>query len=258
MSSVKVGINGFGRIGRTVLRAIMDTDMQVVAINDKEMNVETMLYLLKYDSIHGHYPDQVKIEADQLVVEDQKITIFNAKKPESINWDSVGAEYIVEATGLFNRQEEAAKHFTNGARRVLVAGPSPDAKMIVYGVNHNHLRSDDIIISAATDTTNATALLAKIVNDKYEIAGGMVSTVHAVTADQPVLDSPAHKHILREGREVMNNIIPASTGAAKCLGRVIPALKEKIICTAYRVPVDCVSLIDFTVQIVKGVDMDEV
>jgi len=258
MSIPKVGINGFGRIGRMVLKAIMDTDMEVVAVNDKEMNVETMLYLLKYDSIHGPYPYPVKIEGDQLVVEDQKITIFNAKKPESINWESVGTDYVVETTGLYNKHNEAVKHLTTGVHRVLVAGPSPDIKMLVYGVNHHHFRSDDKIVSAATDTTNAMALLAKVIHEKYEIVAGMMSTVHAATADQPVLDSPAHKHILREGRQALSNIIPSSTGAAKCLGKVIPVLKEKILCGAYRVPVDCGSLCEMIVQVAKGVDIDEV
>ncbi len=239
-----------------MLRAAIHKKIPVVAVNDPLIPLDQMLYMFKHDSTHGKFSDQVSIEGDQLVVDSMKITTFNMKDPTLINWGSVGAEYIVEASGFFTSVEKASGHLQQGAGKVIITAPSPDAHMLVMGVNHKEYNpSEDKVVSMASCTMNCLAHLAKIVHEKYGIVVGDMTTIHAVTAIQKVVDSASLKN-WRDGRAAWNNLIPANTGAAKGLGKIIPALEHRINGLAFRVPLKDMSVMTLTCQLEKQVDFD--
>lgn len=246
----KIGINGFGRIGRLVLRAAIQKGATVVAVNDPFIDVNYMVYLFKFDSTHGRFKGTVKAEDGALVVNGKKITVFCERDPANINWASAGAEYVVESTGVFTTIEKASLHFKGGAKKVIISAPSADAPMFVCGVNLDAYTPDMKVVSNASCTTNCLAPLAKVIHDNFEIVEGLMTTVHATTATQKTVDGPSGK-LWRDGRGAAQNIIPASTGAAKAVGKVIPALNGKITGMAFRVPTANVSVVDLTVRLGK-------
>jgi len=253
---IKVGINGFGRIGRLAFRAAAKrSDVQVVAINDL-LDVDYLAYLLKYDSVHGRFDGTVEVQDGKLVVNGEVIRVTAERNPENLDWGSAGAEYIVESTGFFLTTEAASAHIRGGAKKVVISAPSKDAKMFVMGVNHTELTADDVIISNASCTTNCLAPMAKVINDNFGIVEGLMTTVHAATSGQGVVDSPGGNR--RRGRSVLTNIIPATTGAAKAVGKVIPALDGKLTGMAVRVPVADVSLVDLTFRTEKETSIEEI
>ncbi len=259
--SVTVGINGFGRIGRLVFRASLDRDdIDVVGINDPFLNADYMAYLLKYDTVHGTLPDSTTIEADGdcLVVNGKKITVTAERSPADIGWGKCGAEYIVESTGVFLTKEKSQGHIDGGAKRVVMSAPSKDdTPMFVMGVNHDKYSADMTFVSNASCTTNCLAPLAKVLHDNFGIVEGLMTTVHAMTATQKVADGPSGKN-WRDGRAASANIIPASTGAAKAVGKVIPELNGKLTGMAFRVPVVNVSVVDLTCRLEKEASYDEI
>ncbi|KAI9012500.1 glyceraldehyde-3-phosphate dehydrogenase 2 [Phycomyces nitens] len=256
--TVKVGINGFGRIGRLVLRASIDKEgVQVVSINDPFINLEYMAYMLKYDSTHGIFDGTIETKDGHLVVNGHKIAVHTEMDPTKIPWGKNGADYIVESTGVFTTVEKANAHLTGGAKKVIITAPSQDAPMFVCGVNLDAYKSEYKIISNASCTTNCLAPLAKVINDKFGIVEGLMTTVHATTATQKTVDGPSHKD-WRGGRGAGANIIPASTGAAKAVGKVIPALNGKLTGMAFRVPVPDVSVVDLTVRIEKSATYEDI
>lgn len=246
----KIGINGFGRIGRLVLRAAIDKGAQVVAVNDPFIGVDYMVYLFKYDSTHGRFKGTVSAEGGNLVVNGNKIAVFSERDPKTIPWSSVGAEYIVESTGVFTTIEKASAHLSGGAKKVIISAPSADAPMYVVGVNLDAYDPAAKVVSNASCTTNCLAPLAKVIHDNFEIVEGLMTTVHATTATQKTVDGPSGK-LWRDGRGAQQNIIPASTGAAKAVGKVIPALNGRLTGMAFRVPVPNVSVVDLTVRLGK-------
>lgn len=246
----KIGINGFGRIGRLVLRAAVEKGAQVVAINDPFIGLDYMVYLFKFDSTHGRFKGTVAAEGGFLVVNGQKITVFQERDPAAIPWGTAGADYVVESTGVFTTIEKAGLHLKGGAKKVVISAPSADAPMFVCGVNLDAYKPEMQIVSNASCTTNCLAPLAKVINDNFEIVEGLMTTVHATTATQKTVDGPSGK-LWRDGRGAGQNIIPASTGAAKAVGKVIPALNGKLTGMAFRVPVANVSVVDLTVRIAK-------
>ncbi len=255
---IKLGINGFGRIGRLVFRASVEREnVQVVAINDPFIDLDYMLYMLKYDSVHGRFKGEASIKDGKLVVNGKEVTVFNSMKPEEIAWGSVGAEYVVESTGVFTTVETASAHLKGGAKKVVISAPSADAKMFVMGVNHNEYSKDMNVVSNASCTTNCLAPLAKVINDNFGIVEGLMSTVHATTATQKTVDGPSKKD-WRGGRGAGANIIPSSTGAAKAVGKVIPELNGKLTGMAFRVPTPDVSVVDLTVKLAKPASYDEI
>jgi glyceraldehyde 3-phosphate dehydrogenase len=255
---VKVGINGFGRIGRLVFRASLSKkDVQVVAINDPFIDLDYMVYMLKYDSIHGQFKGDVCVKGDKLVVNGNEITVFQCMKPEEINWASAGADYVVESTGVFTTTDKAAAHFVGGAKKVVISAPSADAPMFVMGVNNDKYTSDMKVVSNASCTTNCLAPLAKVINDNFGIKDGLMTTVHSTTATQKTVDGPSKKD-WRGGRAAANNIIPSSTGAAKAVGKVIPELNGKLTGMSFRVPTLDVSVVDLTVNLAKSATYDEI
>ncbi|WP_312344971.1 type I glyceraldehyde-3-phosphate dehydrogenase [Chryseobacterium binzhouense] len=258
MSTIKVGINGFGRIGRLVFRAMTERDnIEVVGINDL-INAEYMAYMLKYDSVHGIFPGEVSVDGNDLVVNGKKIRVTAEKDPSNLKWDEIGAEYIVESTGLFLDKESAAKHIAAGAKKVILSAPSKDdTPMFVMGVNHTELTDDVKILSNASCTTNCLAPLAKVIHDNFGIVEGLMTTVHATTATQKTVDGPSMKD-WRGGRAALNNIIPSSTGAAKAVGKVIPSLNGKLTGMSFRVPTVDVSVVDLTVRIEKSASYEEI
>ncbi len=257
MSTLKLGINGFGRIGRMVLRASLQNDkVEVVAINDL-LDVEHLAYLLKYDSVHGTCPASIEIEGDHLVIDGKTVRITAERDPQNLKWDEVGAEIVAECTGIFTTLEKAQLHIDGGAKKVVISAPSVDAPMFVMGVNHTDAKSSDMIVSNASCTTNCLAPLAKVLNDNFGIAEALMTTVHAVTATQMTVDGPSRKDY-RGGRSSLLNIIPASTGAAKAVTKVIPSLVGKITGMAFRVPTADVSVVDLTVKLEKSTSYDEV
>lgn len=258
MSTIKVGINGFGRIGRLVFRAMTERDnIEVVGINDL-INAEYMAYMLKYDSVHGIFPGEVSVEGNDLVVNGKKIRVTAEKDPSNLKWDEIGADYVVESTGLFLDKESAAKHLTAGAKKVILSAPSKDdTPMFVMGVNHKELTDDIKILSNASCTTNCLAPLAKVIHDNFGIVEGLMTTVHATTATQKTVDGPSMKD-WRGGRAALNNIIPSSTGAAKAVGKVIPSLNGKLTGMSFRVPTVDVSVVDLTVRIEKAASYEEI
>ena len=245
---LKIGINGFGRIGRMVLRAAIDrNDVQVVAINDL-LDVNHLAYLLKYDSVHGICKAEIKVSNGNLVVNNNEISISAERDPSLINWENRGVEIALECTGIFTSLEKANLHIKGGAKKVVISAPSPDAPMYVMGVNHNELTKDQRIISNASCTTNCLAPLVKVLNDKFGVAEALMTTVHATTATQFTVDGPSKKDF-RGGRSSLINIMPASTGAAKAVTKVIPSLEGKITGMAFRVPTANVSVVDLTVKL---------
>ncbi|XP_075159348.1 glyceraldehyde 3 phosphate dehydrogenase 2 [Haematobia irritans] len=253
----KIGINGFGRIGRLVLRAAIDKGANVVAVNDPFIDVEYMVYLFKFDSTHGRFKGTVAAEGGKLVVNGQAITVFSERDPANINWASAGAEYVVESTGVFTTIDKASAHFKGGAKKVIISAPSADAPMFVCGVNLDAYKPDMKVVSNASCTTNCLAPLAKVIHDNWEIVEGLMTTVHATTATQKTVDGPSGK-LWRDGRGAAQNIIPASTGAAKAVGKVIPALNGKLTGMAFRVPTPNVSVVDLTVRLGKPASYDAI
>ena len=257
MSTLKLGINGFGRIGRMVLRASLQNDkVEVVAINDL-LDVEHLAYLLKYDSVHGTCPASIEIEGGHLVIDGKTVRITAERDPQNLKWDEVGAEIVAECTGIFTTLEKAQLHIDGGAKKVVISAPSADAPMFVMGVNHTDATSSDMIVSNASCTTNCLAPLAKVLHDNFGIAEALMTTVHAVTATQMTVDGPSRKDY-RGGRSSLLNIIPASTGAAKAVTKVIPSLVGKITGMAFRVPTADVSVVDLTVKLENSTSYDEV
>lgn len=257
MAKVKIGINGFGRIGRLVFRAsVKRGDLQVVAINDL-LDVEHLAYLLKYDSVHGKFDGEVEVKEGNLVVNGNTIRITAEKDPKALKWDEAGAEVVAECTGIFTTLETAQYHIDGGAKKVVISAPSKDAPMFVMGVNHKEVKASDKIVSNASCTTNCLAPLAKVVNDNFGIEEALMTTVHATTATQLTVDGPSRKDY-RGGRSALLNIIPASTGAAKAVGKVIPELDGKLTGMAFRVPTADVSVVDLTVKTVKETSYEEI
>ena len=256
---IKIGINGFGRIGRMVFRAAVENfanDIQVVGINDL-LEPEYLAYMLKYDSVHGQFKGEVAVEDGALVVNGNKIRLTAEMDPANLKWDEVGAEVVVESTGLFLEDEKARKHIVAGAKKVIMSAPSKDATpMFVYGVNHETYAGQDII-SNASCTTNCLAPIAKVLNDKFGIVKGLMTTVHAATATQKTVDGPSRKD-WRGGRGILENIIPSSTGAAKAVGKVLPVLNGKLTGMAFRVPTSDVSVVDLTVVLEKEASMADI
>jgi glyceraldehyde 3-phosphate dehydrogenase len=258
--AVKVGINGFGRIGRIVLRnALENKEIEVVAVNDPFIDLDYMAYMFKYDSTHGRFKGSVEVKNGKLVIEGHSITVFAERAPENIKWKDAGAEYVVESTGVFTTIAAAEKHITSGgAKKVIISAPSADAPMFVCGVNlPSYDSAKHHVISNASCTTNCLAPLAKVINDKFGIVEGLMTTVHATTATQKTVDGPSSKD-WRGGRGVGGNIIPSSTGAAKAVGKVIPELNGKLTGLAFRVPTADVSVVDLVVRLDKGAKYDEI
>ncbi|KER04683.1 glyceraldehyde-3-phosphate dehydrogenase [Photorhabdus temperata] len=248
--TIKVGINGFGRIGRIVFRAAQErSDIEIVAINDL-LDAEYMAYMLKYDSTHGRFNGTVEVKDGHLVVNGKTIRVTAERDPANLKWDEVSVDVVAEATGIFLTDETARKHITAGAKKVVLTGPSKDdTPMFVMGVNHKAYAGQDIV-SNASCTTNCLAPLAKVINDKFGIVEGLMTTVHATTATQKTVDGPSAKD-WRGGRGAAQNIIPSSTGAAKAVGKVIPELNGKLTGMAFRVPTPNVSVVDLTVRLEK-------
>merc|ERR1739845_127847 len=253
----KIGINGFGRIGRLVLRAAVEKGATVVAINDPFIPLDYMVYMFKYDSTHGKFKGEVKEDGKFLYVNGNKITVFNERDPTAINWASAGAEYIVESTGVFTTTEKAMAHTKGGAKKLIISAPSADAPMFVMGVNHEKYDPSLQVVSNASCTTNCLAPLAKVINDKYGILEGLMTTVHATTATQKTVDGPSGKD-WRGGRGAAQNIIPSAAGAAKAVGKVIPELNGKLTGMAFRVPTPDVSVVDLTVRVAKETTYEEI
>jgi len=252
-----IGINGFGRIGRLVLRAAMAKGAKVVAINDPFIDLDYMVYMFKYDSTHGQYKGEVAAVDGKLVVDGNTITVFSERDPAAIPWSSVGAKYVVESTGVFTTLEKAGAHHKGGAEKVIISAPSADAPMFVMGVNEDSYNNEMKIVSNASCTTNCLAPLAKVINDNFGILEGLMTTVHAVTATQKTVDGPSGKD-WRGGRGAGQNIIPSSTGAAKAVGKVIPELNGKLTGMAFRVPTPDVSVVDLTVRLQKEATYQEI
>jgi len=252
-----IGIHGFGRIGRLVLRAALQKGANVVAINDPFIDLDYMVYMFKYDSTHGQYKGEVSAADGKLVVDGRSITVFSERDPTAIPWGSVGAVYVVESTGVFTTLEKAGAHHKGGAEKVIISAPSADAPMFVMGVNEESYNKDMKIVSNASCTTNCLAPLAKVINDNFGILEGLMTTVHAATATQKTVDGPSGKD-WRGGRGASQNIIPSSTGAAKAVGKVIPELNGKLTGMAFRVPTPDVSVVDLTVRLSKEATYAEI
>ena len=254
---IKIGINGFGRIGRLAFRIATQRDnVQVVGINDL-LDVDYLAYMLKYDSVHGRFDGTVEVKNGKLIVNGNEVRVSAERNPEDLKWDEIGAEYVIEATGLFTTKEKAGMHLKAGAKKVIISAPSPDAPMFVMGVNHKELTADEHVFSNASCTTNCLAPIAKVLHDNFEITDGLMTTIHATTATQKTVDGPSMKD-WRGGRAAIHNIIPSSTGAAKAVGKVIPSLNGKLTGMAFRVPTMDVSVVDLTVNLGKSVSYDEV
>lgn len=257
MKKVKIGINGFGRIGRLVLREAFErNDVEIVAVNDL-MNIQQLAYLLKYDSVHGTFKKQVTVEGDFLIIEGQKIRVTAEKDPTLLKWDEVGVEVVADCSGVFKTMDKASLHLQAGAKKVVISSPSDDIPMFVMGVNHENITANDTILSNASCTTNCLAPVAKILNDEFGIVEGLMTTVHAATASQLVVDGSSKKDF-RGGRSALNNIIPASTGAAKAVTKVIPELEGKLTGMAFRIPTPNVSVVDLTVKLAKPTSYENI
>ncbi|MFL0076317.1 type I glyceraldehyde-3-phosphate dehydrogenase [Tenacibaculum maritimum] len=253
---IKIGINGFGRIGRLAFRsAIRRENIEIVGINDL-LDVDYLAYLLKYDSVHGRFDGEVAVVNGNLVVNGKTIRVSADKNPENLKWDEIGAEYIIESTGFFTTKEKAALHLKGGAKKVIISAPSKDANMYVMGVNHHEITKDELIISNASCTTNCLAPLVKVIHDNFGLTEGLMTTVHAATSTQSTVDGPNKKW--RRGRSVVNNIIPTSTGAAAAVTKVIPEMVGKLTGMAVRVPVADVSLVDLTFKTAKKTSLKEI
>ncbi|MDG2519841.1 type I glyceraldehyde-3-phosphate dehydrogenase [Lysobacter soli] len=257
--TIKVGINGFGRIGRNVLRSAVQNfagEIEIVAINDL-LEPEYLAYMLRYDSVHGRFKGEVSVEGNTLIVNGKKIRLTQEKDPAALKWDEVGADVVIESTGLFLTKETCQKHLDAGAKKVIQSAPSKDdTPMFVYGVNHTTYKGE-AIISNASCTTNCLAPLAKVLHDKWGIKRGLMTTVHATTATQKTVDGPSNKD-WRGGRGILENIIPSSTGAAKAVGVVIPELNKKLTGMSFRVPTSDVSVVDLTVELENSATYAEI
>ncbi|XP_063678213.1 glyceraldehyde-3-phosphate dehydrogenase-like [Bolinopsis microptera] len=256
---VKIGINGFGRIGRLVARVafLNHEDVELVAVNDPFIDLSYMAYMFRYDSTHGQFPGEVSTDGDKLCINGKKVNVYSCMNPAEIPWGKHEVDFVVESTGVFTTLGKAEAHITGGAKNVLISAPSADAPMFVMGVNQEKYTSDMKIISNASCTTNCLAPLAKVINDHFGIVEGLMTTVHATTATQKTVDGPSQKK-WRDGRGAGQNIIPASTGAAKAVGKVIPELNGKLTGMAFRVPTPNVSVVDLTVRIQKSASYDEI
>jgi glyceraldehyde 3-phosphate dehydrogenase len=257
--TIKIGINGFGRIGRMVFRAAVQNfadDVEIVGINDL-LEPDYLAYMLKYDSVHGRFKGKVVVDGNTLVINNKKVRLTAIKNPAELRWDEVGAEVVIESTGLFLTKETAEAHLKAGAKKVIMSAPSKDdTPMFVYGVNHTSY-AGQAIISNASCTTNCLAPVAKVLNDTWGIKRGLMTTVHAATATQKTVDGPSNKD-WRGGRGIMENIIPSTTGAAKAVGVVIPELNNKLTGMAFRVPTSDVSVVDLTVELNKEASYAEI
>ncbi|HEX9979191.1 MAG TPA: type I glyceraldehyde-3-phosphate dehydrogenase [Flavobacterium sp.] len=257
MSKVKLGINGFGRIGRIVFRETLNRDnVEVVAINDL-LEVNHLAYLLKYDSVHGNFAGEIDVRDNQLYVNGRHIRVTAEKDPSILKWDEAGVDVVAECTGIFTTLEKAQLHIDGGAKKVIISAPSADAPMFVMGVNHEKATAQDTIVSNASCTTNCLAPLAKVINDNFGIVEGLMTTIHATTATQLTVDGPSKKDF-RGGRAALLNIIPASTGAAKAVGKVIPELDGKLTGMSMRVPTADVSVVDLTVKLSRETTYEEI
>ena len=259
MAKVKVGINGFGRIGSLILRASIEnnTNVQIVGINDPFLDINYAAYMLKFDSIHGRFNADIKVQGDYLVVNGNKIRYFACMNPEEIDWKGCGAEYVAEATGKFTKVEDASRHLKGGAKKVVITAPGKGTPVFVMGVNHKEYKKDMVVVSNASCTTNCLAPLAKVINDNFGIVEGLMTTVHATTATQLTVDGSSKKD-WRGGRSALVNIIPSSTGAAKMVGEVIPELKGKLTGMSFRVPTADVSVVDLTVKLARPTTYEEI
>ncbi len=256
--SVKVGINGFGRIGRLVFRAAVESNkIDVVGIIDPFIDVDYMVYMLRYDTVHGQFKGSIEVADGKLVVNGKEVYVYDKMSPGEINWRECGAEYIVESTGVFTTIDKASAHIDAGAKKVIITAPSADAPMFVMGVNNDKYTSDMNVISNASCTTNCLAPLAKVIDENFGIVEGLMTTVHATTATQKTVDGPSQKD-WRGGRGAAFNIIPSSTGAAKAVGKVIPKLNGKLTGMAFRVPTADVSVVDLTCRIEKAATYEDI
>jgi glyceraldehyde 3-phosphate dehydrogenase len=259
MSKVKLGINGFGRIGRIVFRETLNRDnVEVVAINDL-LDVDHLAYLLKYDSVHGRFAGKVEVKDGKLFVNDKHIRVTAERDPKLVKWDdaAIDVDVVAECTGFFTTIETAKAHIDGGAKKVIISAPSADAPMFVMGVNHTEAKATDLVVSNASCTTNCLAPLAKVINDNFGIIEGLMTTVHATTSTQMTADGPSRKD-WRGGRAASVNIIPSSTGAAKAVGKVIPSLNGKLTGMSFRVPTIDVSVVDLTVKVAKETSYEEI
>jgi len=257
MTKVKLGINGFGRIGRIVFRETFNRDnVEVVAINDL-LDVDHLAYLLKYDSVHGRFAGTVEVKDGQLYVNGKHIRVTAEKDPKVLKWDEVSVDVVAECTGFFTTLETAQQHISGGAKKVIISAPSADAPMFVMGVNHDKATAADTVVSNASCTTNCLAPLAKVIDDNFGIVEGLMTTVHATTSTQMTTDGPSRKD-WRGGRAASVNIIPSSTGAAKAVGKVIPSLNGKLTGMSFRVPTVDVSVVDLTVKVAKETTYEEI
>lgn len=255
---IKVGINGFGRIGRLVFRAAQErNDIQIVAVNDPFLDLDYLIYMLQYDTVHGRFNGTAENKDGKLIVNGKEVVFFAEMDPANIKWGAVGADYVVESTGVFTTIDKAKAHIAGGAKKVIISAPSNDAPMFVCGVNLDAYKADMDIVSNASCTTNCLAPIAKVINDKFGIVEGLMTTVHAATNTQKTVDAPSKKD-WRGGRSILGNIIPSSTGAAKAVGKVIPALNGKLTGMAFRVPTADVSVVDLTVRLEKSATYDEI
>ena len=256
--AIKVGINGFGRIGRLVFRAGLDNpNIEFVGINDPFMTPDYCAYMLKYDTVHGRYNGKVEVTENSIIVEGKEVKFYAEKDPANIPWAECGAEYVVDSTGVFTTSEACQAHIKAGAKKVVISAPSKDAPMFVMGVNNDKYTKDMTVVSNASCTTNCLSPLAKVINDKFGIVDGLMTTVHATTGTQKTVDGPSKKD-WRGGRAAAGNIIPSSTGAAKAVGKVIPELNGKLTGMAFRVPTLDVSVVDLTVNLAKGATYEEI
>lgn len=257
---IKIGINGFGRIGRLVARVVLQSDdVELVAVNDPFITTDYMTYMFKYDTVHGIWKkNEITVKDDKtLLFGDKPISVFGMRNPEEIPWGQAGADYVVESTGVFTDKDKAAAHMKGGAKKVIISAPSANAPMFVVGVNEKEYKPDIDIVSNASCTTNCLAPLAKVIHDKFGIVEGLMTTVHAMTATQKTVDGPSMKD-WRGGRAASFNIIPSSTGAAKAVGKVLPSLNGKLTGMAFRVPTSDVSVVDLTARLEKAATYDEI
>lgn len=253
---IKIGINGFGRIGRLAFRSTINrNNVQIVAINDL-LDVNHLAYLLKYDSAHGKFKGTIEIENNQLIVNGNPIRVTSEKNPENIAWNKVDVDYVIESTGLFTDKEQAAIHIKGGAKKVVISAPSKNAPMYVMGLNNTSLTKNEVVFSNASCTTNCLGPVLKILNENFGIVEGFVTTVHAATSSQKTVDGPSKKW--RRGRSALNNIIPTSTNAAIAVTKIMPELEGKLLAMAFRIPTVDVSVVDLTVRFEKGTSYQEI
>jgi len=253
---IKIGINGFGRIGRIAFRsAINRENVEIVGVNDV-LDIDHLAYLLKYDSVHGKFKGTVEVKEDELIVNGKSIRITSEKNPENIKWDAIGVDYVIESTGFFTNKDEAALHLKGGAKKVVISAPSKDAPMFVMGVNNTLLSQNELVFSNASCTTNCIAPIVKVLNENFGIIEGFVTTVHSATSSQKTVDGPEKQW--RRGRAALNNMIPTTTSAGEAITKIMPELKGKILAMAVRVPIVDVSLVDLTVRLEKSTSYAEI